>query len=171
MWTHPIRRMGLTRSNLVAALFLKPVSACDAIADLKIAGFQADDIGVALSKQGELDQHRTPDLEGKHSIRWKVRHSLERDSHSQGPGLSSKGDASAANEEKPGYTEIHLTETLRGLGVAEDTIKLLDEEMGKDGLFVLVHAGDRGDKVESILDKNRGFIRTVMVTERTHAAH
>jgi hypothetical protein len=38
-------------------------------------------------------------------------------------------------------------------------------------LFVLVHAGDRGDKVESILDKNRGFIRTVMVTERTHAAH
>jgi hypothetical protein len=170
MWTHPIRRMGLTRSNLVAALFLKAVSACDAIADLKIAGFHTSDIGVALSKQAEREQMRCPDLEGKHSIRWKVRHSIERDSHSQGPGLSSQGDAAAANDEKPGYTEIDLTDTLRGLGVAEDTIKLLDEEMGRDGLFVLVHAGDRGDEAESILERNRGFVRTVMVTERTHAA-
>ena len=171
MWTHPIRRMGLTRSNLVAALFLKAVSACDAIADLKIAGFHASDIGVALSKQGIREQQQCPDLEGKHSIRWKVRHSLKHDSHTQGGGLSSRHDAAAASEEKPGYTEIDLTETLRGLGVAEDTIKLLDEEMGADGMFVLVHAGDRGDEAESILDRNRGFVRTVMVTEGKHAAH
>ncbi len=177
MWTHPIRRMGLTRSNLVAALFLKAVSARDAIADLKIAGFHTSDIGVALSKHGEREQQRSPEtvrtpdnLEGKHSIPWKVRHSLTNDSHSHGPGLSSRGDAAEANEEQPVYTEIDLTETLRGLGVAEDTIQLLDQEMGRDGLFVLVHAGDRGDEAESILDRNRGFIRTVMVTERTHAA-
>ena len=177
MWTHPIRRMGLTRSNLVAALFLKPVSACDAIADLKIAGFHTSDIGVALSKQAEQEQRRSPetirppaDLEGKHSIRWKVRHSLKHDSHTHGGGLSSREDAAAASLEKPGYTDIDLTETLRGLGVAEDTIKLLDEEMGRDGMFVLVHAGDRGEEAESILDRNRGFVRTVMVTERTHAA-
>jgi hypothetical protein len=177
MWTHPIRRMGLTRSNLVAALFLKPVSACDAIADLKIAGFQTSDIGVALSKQAEREQQLTPntirtpaDLEGKHSIRWKVRHSFQNDLHSHGRGLSSRVDAAEANEEKPVYTEIDLTDTLRGLGVAEDTIKLLDEEMGRHGMFVLVHAGDRADEAESILDRNRGFVRTVMVTERTHAA-
>ena len=178
MWTHPIRRMGLTRSNLVAALFLKAVSARDAIADLKIAGFHTGDIGVALSKHGEREQQRSPEkihtpdnLEGKHSIPWKVRHSLKNDSHSHGPGFSSRGDAAEANQEQPVYTAIDLTETLRGLGVAEDTITLLDEEMGRDGLFVLVHAGDRGDEAESILERNRGFIRTVMVTERTHAAH
>ena len=80
-------------------------------------------------------------------------------------------DAAEANQEQPVYTEIDLTETLRGLGVAEDTIQLLDQEMGRDGIFVLVNAGERGDEVESILDRNRGFIRTVMVTEKTHAAH
>ena len=177
MWTHPIKRMGLTRSNLVAALFLKPVSARDAIADLKIAGFHSSDIGVAISKLGQREQERSPDavrspdnLEGKHSIPWKVRHSLKHDSHTHGPGFSSREDAAEANEEQPVYTEIDLTDTLRGLGVAEDTIKLLDQEMGKDGLFVLVHAGDRGEEAESILDRNRGFVRTVMVTERTHAA-
>ena len=177
IWTHPIKRMGLTRSNLVAALFLKPVSARDAIADLKIAGFRCSDIGVAISKLGQREHERNPnavppcDLDGKHSIRWKVRHSLKHDLHTHGGGLSSRADAAAASEEKPGYTDIDLTDTLRGLGVAEDTIKLLDEEMGTNGMFVLVHAGDRGDEAESILDRNRGFVRTVMITERTHAAH
>jgi hypothetical protein len=119
---------------------------------------------------GNRNEIETPgDLEGKHSIRWKVRHSIKHDSH--GRGLSSRADAAAANEEKPGYTEIDLTETLRGLGVAENTITLLDEEMGTDGMFVLVNAGDRGEEAESILDRNRGFVRTVMVTERTHTAH
>jgi hypothetical protein len=169
--------MGLTRSNLVAALFLKPVSARDAIADLKIAGFRSSDIGVALSQLGQRKQEQSPnagraaaDLDGKHSIRWKVRHSVKHDIHTHGGGLSSREDAAAASEEKPAYTEIDLTDTLRGLGVAEDTIKLLDEEMGANGMFVLVHAGDRGEEAESILDRNRGFVRTVMITERTHAA-
>ncbi len=176
MWTHAIKRMGLTRSNLVAALFLKPVSARDAIAYLKIAGFRSSDIGVALSQLGQRKQEQSPnavpacDLDGKHSVRWKVRHSIEHDLHTHGGGLSSRQDAAAANEEKPAYTDIDLTDTLRGLGVAEDTIKLLDEEMGANGMFVLVHAGDRGEEAESILDRNRGFVRTVMVTERTHAA-
>jgi hypothetical protein len=178
MWTHPIKRMGLTRSNLVAALFLKAVSARDAIADLKIAGFHTSDIGVALSKLGMREQERNPaaihtpdNLEGKHSIPWKVRHSLKNDTHTHGPGFSSLGDAAEANQEQPVYTAIDLAETLRGLGVAEDTIQLLDEELGRDGIFVLVNAGERGDEVDSILDRNRGFIRTVMVTEKTGAAH
>jgi hypothetical protein len=177
MWTHPIRRIGLTHSNLVAAVFFKDVSACDALADLKIAGFRASDIGVVWSKRGKWEQNRNPDamhmptdLEGKHSIRWKVRHSIKHDLHCHGPGLSSREDAAAANEEKPGYTEIDLTETLLGLGVGQDRINLLDGEMGTDGMFVLVNAGDRDDEVESILDRNRGFVRTVMVTEPSHAA-
>ena len=60
MWTHPIKRMGLTRSNLVAAVFLKPVSARDAIADLKIAGFRCSDIGVAISHLGQREQEQSP---------------------------------------------------------------------------------------------------------------
>jgi hypothetical protein len=99
-----------------------------------------------------------------------VRHSFEHDLHTHGGGLSSRADAAAANEEKPTYTDIDLTDTLRDLGVAEDTIKLLDQEMGTDGVFVLVHAGDRGEEAESILNRNRGFVRTVMVTERTRVA-
>ena len=78
MWTHPIRRMGLTRSNLVAALFLKAVSARDAIADLKIAGFHTSDIGVALSKHGEREQQRSPEaVHDARQFRREAQHSLE----------------------------------------------------------------------------------------------
>ena len=113
MWSHPIRRMGLTRSNLAAALFLKAVSARDAIADLKIAGFHTSDIGVALSKQGIREQQRSPEtvhtpdnLEGKHSIPGKCATAFRNDAHTHGPGFTSRVDAAEANQEQPVYTEI-----------------------------------------------------------------
>ena len=43
----------MTPSNLVAALFSDDVSARDAIADLRLAGFVASNIGVALSEEGK----------------------------------------------------------------------------------------------------------------------
>jgi hypothetical protein len=172
MWTHPIERKGLTGSTLAAAVFLKPVLVLDAIADLKLAGFHAGDIGVALSKEGQREHERSPetiqtpgDLEGKHSLTWKVRHSIVHDIHSHGPGLSSRQDAAAANEEHPGYTEMDLTATLRELGVPEDTVQLLNREVGTEGIFLLVHAGDRGDETESVLERNGGYLRTAMLTE------
>lgn len=177
MWTHPIIRKGLNRSNLVAAIFLKTVSARDAIADLKLAGFTSSDIGVALSK-GRRREERNPEaieapgsLEGKHSISWKMRHSLRHDVHSSGPGLSSHGDAAVANEEQPPYTEIDLEETLRELGVAEDTVQFLDRDVGPHGIFVLVNSRDRGRETESILERNGGHLRSVMVTEQTPIIH
>ena len=40
--------------------------------------------------------------------------------------------------------------------------------MGREGLFIIVNAGDRGEKeVESILVRNRGMLRTAMATEPT----
>jgi hypothetical protein len=173
MWNHRIQPKGLTGSNLVAAVFLKTVLVRDAIADLKLAGFHASDIGVALSKQGQLEHERNPeavptpaDLGGKHSFTWKVRHSLAHDvHHSHGSGLSSQQDAAAADEEYPPYTEFDLTETLRQLGVGEDTVQLLNREVGKDGIFLLVNARDRCHEAERILERNGGYLRSVMVTE------
>ena len=179
MWTHQSQRIGMTPSNLVAALFFDVVSARDAIADLKITGFRASNIGIALSEKGKQAQHGSseandvptqPVPEGKHSLYWKLRHSFERDLHSQGTDLSSREDAAAANEEKPPYTEIDLTDTLLGLGIAEDTIRLLDREIGADGVLILVDAGDLVDEVESILVQNRGILRTSMATQRSPAA-
>jgi hypothetical protein len=46
-----------------------------------------------------------------------------------------------------------------------DTIKLLGDRIGADGLLILVDAGDRVDQVESILLRNGGILRTVMATE------
>jgi hypothetical protein len=169
----------MTPSNLVAALFFDDVSARDAIADLKIAGFRASNIGIALSEKGKQAQHGSSDAnhvptqpvpEGKHSLYWKLRHSFERDLHSQRTDLSSREDAAAANEEKPPYTEIDLTYTLLGLGIAEDTIRLLDREIGADGVLILVDAGDLANEVESILVQNRGILRTSMATQRSPAA-
>jgi hypothetical protein len=157
MWTQQSQTIG-TASNIVAALFFDDVSARDAVADLKIAGFRARDIGVALSEEGE------------HSLLWKFRHSLEHDLHNQEPNLSSREDAALAGVEKPAFRQVDLTDTLLALRVADVTIRLLDREMGAAGLLILVDAGDRADEAESILEQNRGFLRTVMATERSRIA-
>ena len=154
-------------AEMVAGLFFDEMSARDAIADLKIVGLRAGQIGVALSQRGRLEVNKSVpcDLHGKHSIRWKLRHSIEHDLHSHGAGLSSTQDEVAAREEMIPYTPVDLNDTLRGIGVAPATINLLDREIGANGMLILVDAGDRCDEIESILERNRGTSRTVMATE------
>jgi hypothetical protein len=174
MWSEQGQTIGVTPSHLVAAVFLDEVSARDAIADLKLAGVRASQIGVALSEEGKQAhalnpgaQHLPGDMEGKHSILWRVRHSIHHDVHRhEGRGLSSRQDAAAANDEQPCFTEIDLTDTLRGLGIAEATIKLLHHQVGAKGFLILVDAPEGEDRIDSILLKNRGMPRTVMVTEQ-----
>jgi hypothetical protein len=174
MWNQQEQATGMTPSHVVAAVFLDEVSARDAIADLKLAGVRASQIGVALSDEGKRihglnpgAKHLPSDLEGKHSVLWRVRHSIKYDVHSHhGPSLSSRHDAAAANEEQPPFTEIDLTDTLRGLGIAEKTIELLHHQVGAKGILIMVDAGDRANQLESILLNNRGMPRTVMVTEQ-----
>jgi len=153
MWNEQGQMATTKPADLVAGLFFDEMSARDAIADLKIAGLRAGQIGVALSDRGKLELTKTVpcDLHGKHSIWWKFRHSFEHDLHSHGAGLSS--------------TEVDLNDTLRGIGVAPATINLLDREIGVNGMLILVDAGDRCDEIESILERNRGMSRTVMATE------
>ncbi|HET6216168.1 MAG TPA: hypothetical protein VFE27_04055 [Acidobacteriaceae bacterium] len=179
MSSNPSQRMTVTPSQIVAAVFLRDMSARDAIADLTIAGFTAKDIGVALSEEGKRTKDQSsnaahtptsPVQEGKHSFYWKFRHSQEHDLHSQGPGLSSRPDAAIAGGENPPYTEIDLTDTLVGFGMPDDTIRLLDREVGAHGILLLVNAGSRVDEVESILEKNRGLLRTAMATEVPHTS-
>jgi hypothetical protein len=156
-------QIGTTRSHLVAAVFLDEVCARDAIADLKLAGVHANQIGVALSDEGKRAhvlnpgaEHLPGDMEGKHSLLWRVRHSLQHDAHKhEGRGLSSREHAAAANEEQPAFSEIDLTDTLRGLGIADATINLLHHQVGAKGFLI-----------DSILLKNRGLPRTAMVTEQ-----
>jgi hypothetical protein len=167
MWDQQGHAVGTSPSHLVAAVFLDEVSARDAIADLKLAGVRANQIGVALSDECKSAKHLPSDLQGKHSRLWRVRHSIKHDVHShEGPGLSSLPDAAAANQEQPPFVEIDLTDTLRGLGIAESTIKLLHHQVGAKGFLVMVDALDHEDQLESILLKNRGMPRTVMVTEQ-----
>jgi hypothetical protein len=167
MWDQQGHAVGTSPSHLVAAVFLDEVSARDAIADLKLAGVRANQIGVALSDECKSAKHLPSDLQGKHSRLWRVRHSIKHDVHShEGPGLSSLPDAAAANQELPPFVDIDLTDTLRGLGIAESTIKLLHHQVGAKGFLVMVDALDHEDQLESILLKNRGMPRTVMVTEQ-----
>lgn len=172
MRTSDRRTFGSKPARLVAAVFFDDVSARDAIADLKLAHFHADEVAVALPQKRKgtqtaaPEENRTPpNLEGKHSIPWRIRHSVQHDLQTHGPGLSTKEDREAAQQEKPAFTEVDLADTLAAIGVAEDTIKLLEDRMGPDGLLILVEAGDRVDDVESILVRNRGILRTVMATE------
>src|ERR1700753_3780326 len=115
MWNEQGQMETTKPADLVAALFFDEMSARDAIADLRIAGLRAGQIGVALSNRGKLElTNSVPcDLHGKHSILWKFRHSIEHDLHSQGAGLSSTKDEVATREETAPYTEIDLNNTLR----------------------------------------------------------
>jgi hypothetical protein len=164
MWTENAQRIGITPEKLVAAVFLDETAARDAIADLKLAGFRAADIGVCTSCGGG---HKDAHPGGKHSLRWKLRHSFQADLHKQGPGVpTSKGhEALAAQEEIP-YTELDLREAMQALHMPEDTIKLVDEEVGPGGLLIFVAAGyERQREVESILERDRGILRTSMATQ------
>jgi hypothetical protein len=174
MWNQQGQAIGTTPPHLVAAVFVDEVSARDAIADLKLAGIRANHIGVALSDEGKRLHALKPDaeylpsdLEGKHSMLWRVRHSIKHDVHGhEGPGLSSRHDAAAANQEQPPFTEVDLTDTLRELGIAEATIKLLHNQVGAKGFLIMVDAPAADeDRIECILLNNRGMPRTVMVTE------
>jgi hypothetical protein len=175
MWNQQGQTIGTRHSNLVAAVFLNEVSARDAVADLKLAGVRTGQIGVALSDEGKRAhalnpgvEHLPGNMEGKHSILWRVRHSIEHDVHGhQGPGLSSRQHATAANEEQPSFTEIDLTDTLRELKVAEATIQLLHHQVGANGFLILVDAGADENRIDSILVKNRGMPRTAMINEQS----
>ena len=68
------------------------------------------------------------------------------------------------------YSEIDLREPLESMGVAEDTILLLNREIREKGVLLLVNAGDRSKEAESIMERNSGQIRTDTATERPHSA-
>jgi hypothetical protein len=169
MWNEQGQMTATKPADMVAGLFFDEMSARDAIADLRIAGLRSGQIGVALSQRGRLELSKSVpcDLQGKHSIWWKLRHSIEHDLHSHGAALSSTQDEVATSEEMMPYTPVDLNDTLRGIGVAPATINLLDREIGANGMLILVDAGDRCDEIESILERNRGMSRTVMATEQS----
>lgn len=176
MQTEAFRTTRVKADDLVVALFTDSVAASDAVADLQLAGFHADRIGIALSREGkEREAASSSDgdaiAEGKHSLFWKLRHSVQHDAHAHGFGLESKTDADLSQQRDQLYSEVDLEDTLLGLGVAEERIRLLDREIGPDGMLMLVDAGHHCTMVQSILEDNRGFIRTDMATERPPAAH
>ena len=90
MSTESAPRIGITPNKLIAAVFLDDVSARDAIADLKLAGFRASDIGLCTSEQGRQAQ-LSADPAGKHSLWWRLRHSAQFDLKAPGASLTNEG--------------------------------------------------------------------------------
>jgi hypothetical protein len=174
METPQVLAFGNPAIPLVAGVFLDEKFAGDAIADLNLAGFHASDVGVAVSAEDlegrpsgrDLSQYPT-NLQTEHSLFWKIRHANDHDLQRHGAGLSS-GEEERAAKERSAYTVLDLTETLRARGIPEDTVHLLSREVGADGILILVKAGERVNKVESLLERNRGFLRTPMASEESH---
>jgi len=171
METPQERAFGNAAIPLIAAVFLNDKSAGDAIADLNLAGFPATEVGVAVSPEdmtgkpsGRTSGQAPEDLQREHSIFWKLRHAAVHDLQRMGPVLSSREDEQAAKE-RPAYTVLNLVETLRARGIPEDTVHLVCREVGAEGILILVKAGKSFNKVESLLERNGGFIRTPMTSE------
>jgi hypothetical protein len=175
METAQEQAFGNPRIPLIAAVFLSEKAAGDAIADLNLAGFSASDIGVAVSPEdgigkpsGKVPGEEPQNLQQEHSIFWKLRHANEHDVDQMGPGLTSR-HAERAADANLAYTVLDLPATLQARGIPEDTMHLLCREVGADGILILVRTLDKHDKVESILVRNHGHLRTAMAVEKSHA--
>ncbi len=171
MWTDGTNTYGTKAFQAVAAIFFDDVTARDAIVDLKLAGFSAGAIAVAPSTSGvpgEAAQGAMlpSDLSGEHTMHWRLRHSFEHDLHARGADLATVDDVVEASRQEIPFTEVHLQQTLSQAGVAPATVQLLQDRMGPNGMLIMVDAGDRVNEVESILVRDGGMLRNVMVTEQ-----
>jgi hypothetical protein len=170
----PVKMPQPTVSTLVAALFTETKSAHGALADLASAGIPGDRIAVTFSAAGQQTQRQQ--FDSTHSgaaddcsLVWRLRHGFERDLHHHGAKRASeKNPLSMGSRVERPYCVVELHDTLRGIGVAEDRIQLLDRNLGMHGVLILVEAEDQTREVQSILEKNCGQIRTDSVTEREH---
>jgi hypothetical protein len=161
-WTVKRHTLVTDADRLVSAFFLNDVNTRDALADLTLAHFDADHVAVAEPRNSTLGQSISLETEGKHSLFWRLRHTLERDLHTR-PGAAHQPPE--VDSVEPTFTPVDLVEKLTSLGVAATTIRLLEDRMGADGFMIMVDAGDRTKEAESILVRNRGMLRNVMVSE------
>jgi hypothetical protein len=176
METDPLKITQAKVSDLVVALFRESHSAHGAIADLESAGFHKDRVAIAFSaegkkaheegsRKGHWGEPTTPASE--YSLAWKLRRWIEGDIHRQGSEqMSAEGKNSSAGDQEEQYSEVDLHEALKGVGVPEKRILLLDQVLGIDGILILVHARERAREAQIILEKNCGQIRTDTATER-----
>jgi hypothetical protein len=164
--------------NLVVALFMDIQDARGAIADLADAGFGKSQIRVIFSDQAKIVIRENPEikavdkqttLDGGKSLVWRLRRSFNHDLHRSGTDQMTGQDQNQSSSSGAAlYSKVSLREALSPLGVAEDTIGLLNREMGPDGLLILVDAGPRCPQTQSILERNAGIIRTDTATEHAH---
>jgi hypothetical protein len=164
--------------NLVVALFMNIQDARGAIADLADAGFGRSQIRVIFSEQAKIVIREDSDvravdkqstLDGGKSLVWRLRRSFNHDLHRSGTDQMTGQDQNQSSSSSAAlYSELSLREALSPLGVAEDTIGLLNRGMGPHGLLILVDAGLRCSQTQSILERNAGIIRTDTATEHAH---
>lgn len=165
----------LSGQNLSVALFKETQCVRDAVADLRQAGFGADEIYVAFSSEHDQFDPQHSELwqtsqRGEHSVRWRLRHSFERDlQHRTGTNDTAGQHGTGAKELEPACTEVNLHDALRAIGVSEDRIRLVNQQVGAHGALVLVNASTHAHKAKliakTILEKNCGQIRTDTATE------
>jgi hypothetical protein len=160
-WTLKRQTLVTDPDRVVSAVFFDDVSARDALADLTLAHFDANRIAVAEPRSRAVGSLET---EGKHSLFWRLRHTLERDSHTR-PGSGQTNDVPAVDSVEPTFTHVDLVETLTSLGVAATTMHLLEDRMGPAGFLIMVDAEERNREAESILVRNRGMLRNAMASE------
>lgn len=175
-----LKNLGPAASDLVVALFIRSKCFRDAIVDLAHAGFSKDQIRVAFPIEGQ--PYLTPHAEGKpshpeahpeeeHTRIWRFKQSFEHDLYRSGAEqMAGVHEDSASNELETLYIKVSLREALAALGVAEERIVLLNNEMGPDGAIILLTAGPRWREAESILQHDSGLIRTDTATEHPHFA-
>ncbi len=156
-------------SEVALAYFINAKCVHDATTDLCRAGFRPEQIhitGVYPSYppstadprhlQKLSDEVANPSL---HSHFWSMKDSFLHDQHRQGAEQLANENSKPA-EVAPPTPAINLHDKLATLGVAEETIWLIEHEVEADRIFMLVEAGHRVDEANYIMEHDCGQIRT-----------
>lgn len=165
----------MASSDLVVAVFLHHKGFRDSLVDLAHAGFTKEQVRVVFPVKDLPIYTRREDWshsdlseahKEEHTLHWKLRQSFLHDLHRRGRDqMAGRQGKESSSDWEHMYTEKEIHEVFLPLGVCEDRIRLLNNEMGPDGAMIVVEAGWRSKEVQSILEKNFGFIRTDSATE------
>ena len=164
-----------TVSDVALAYFTNARCLHDAATDLRKAGFSTNEINTTdpipsfppHPKSSKLQHLRSeaadPDL---HSRLWEFKHSFMHDMHRRGEQQLSNENPTSPGTAPP-CIHINLHDTLAAMGVAEDTIWLLEHEIEADRIFMLVDARDRVDEANRIMETDCGQVRTEYLKGRS----
>lgn len=154
-----------TIDTIALAYFAHSNHLHDAVRDLCSAGFAADHINISgtlgqeMGGDGPEAGASLPNAIGAHSLRWSFDRMRKHDRNRSGADQMSGLNPTPSEGLNPTCSVLDLASVLKALAVPQDVVWLLEQDVRKQGSFVLVDAPQRVEEASVILSGNAGYLR------------